>query len=458
MKLTKEKYLEIDKKINSLNIYYDKIDISYIIRNYFIAQLRNKYNQGNKEIKLNKKIYLRLIKNGFSTLKNFLKKSEIIVFSNAERRKKIGENYFDRVASIVSEVSNDVLYIENPIIVDHKFPSKDIILSDALLFLISYFYSFFCYKKNKLVIDSELFRYAEEHGVPFNPVPLIKRFYSQYKVMQLYLRFINKPKIVYEAYPIGYYGYNYAFKEQSIPIIELQHGVIYPLHPAYNCSNFISADMFKPNYIFTYGLKDKECLESMNYINKENIITVGSYGLEKNKNSKEIIGEYLTEFTKTNQKIISVIPTTEDLNELFEISKEIEKKLKNEYLILILPRFESTELKDTINVKILNTSKTNIFELYNISNFLITKNSTAALESLYMNIPTFIYETEYSIFRTNYAYLDTLNYFNTSQQITEKIINKEYILPDSNEINNIYQNNVIANAKIIHEKINETRC
>jgi hypothetical protein len=75
-----------------------------------------------------------------------------------------------------------------------------------------------------------------------------------------------------------------------------------------------------------------------------------------------------------------------------------------------------------------------------------------------MNIPTFIYETEYSIFRTNYAYLDTLNYFKTTQQIAEKIINKNYILPDSNEINNVYQNNVIGNAKIIHEKIIETRC
>lgn len=457
MKLDKKKYLEIDTKINSLDFSYNGIDVTYIVRNYFIAQLRNKYNQGNKEIKLNKKIYLRLIKNGFSTLKNLFKKSEILVFSNAERRKKIGDFYYDRVTSIVSEISEDVLFIENPIIIDHKYPTKEIILSDALLFLCSYFYSIICFKKKKLKIDSELLLYAKENEITINLVPLIKRFYGQYKIMQLYLKFINKPKIVYEAYPIGYYGYNYAFKEQSIPIIELQHGVIYPLHPAYNCSSMINSNKFKPDYIYTYGLKDKECLEEMNYLNKDHIITVGSYGLEKNKNSTDVIGEYLSGLINKNQKIIAVIPTTEDLKELYELSIEIAEKLNGDYLLLILPRFESNEFTNSTNVKVLNVSKTNIFELYNICEFLITKNSTAALESLYMNIPTFIYETEYSIFRTNYSYLNTLNYFNTTDEITKNITFKKYILPDSNEMNNVYQNNVIENAKKIHKIINESR-
>ena len=98
---------------------------------------------------------------------------------------------------------------------------------------------------------------------------------------------------MFSVYPNGYYGYNYAFKEKQIPVIELQHGVIYPLHPSYNTILFKASQVFKPDYVFTYGTKDKACLAELNYVPKENIKVVGSYGLWKIKQEKSPVSKYL---------------------------------------------------------------------------------------------------------------------------------------------------------------------
>ena len=127
----------IDKTIDSYKVYYDDIDISYIARQHYITLLRNKDNKENKPIVLDKSIILRLLKCFLLTFIYLFKKKDYWVFSNAERRKKIDKYYVDRVGSIVSEIKKNTLFIENPVLVNHKKPTRDLILSDAVFYFFS---------------------------------------------------------------------------------------------------------------------------------------------------------------------------------------------------------------------------------------------------------------------------------------------------------------------------------
>jgi len=444
--MNKEDYIKLDKKLSQLNLFYKDIPVGYLIRNHLIALIRNKDGKGNQEISLNKKLLKRFFIATIKTSVNIFKRKPVWVFSNAERRKKIGHYYYDRVASIVSETyTTNTLFIENPVISNHKQPSKETILSDSFFFFGAFLFSKFFYKKKHLNLDEKLYKIANEYSVQTRIEPLIKRFIGQYFFMKFYLRKISKPKKVFLVYPSGYYGYNYAFKEFNIPIIELQHGIIYNLHPSYNTIMFKAAEQFKPDYIFTYGTKDKECLLNLNYIKENNVKVVGSYALWKMAQEKAVSPKYLSAMLKAGLQTIVVIATTNDIKELYDFCLKLENKQPN-FNILLLPRFKVTRFKNTNRVKVLDVEETNIFETYKIASFLITKSSTAALEALYLGIPTFIYEPdETSVFKKNYSFLKSLNYFKTSSQLNSLINNKEYKEPLAKDIKQVYAPNVMAN-------------
>lgn len=440
-----EDYHTLDKHILSLKFSYKEIDIRYILRNHLVTLLRNKDNKGNKEIGINGSVMKRFLFSALKTSLHFFKRKPVWVFSNAERRKKIGGIYIDRVASLVSEVNPQALYIENPVISNHKKPTKDIILSDAIFFICSFLFSIFYYKKKHLHIDESVLGIAKEYDIKPNIEPLIKRFVGQYRFMKFYLKYVSKPKKVFSVYPNGYYGYNYAFKEFQIPIIELQHGVIYPLHPSYNTILFESAQTFKPDYIFTYGTKDKECLTSLNYIDKDKIHVVGSYGLWKIKQQKLEVSSYLISQLSTKFKTLAVVATTNDIEELYQWCISLEN-IYSKLNILLLPRFQVTKYASTNQVKVLDVNATNIFEIYQVADFLITKNSTAALEALYMKIPTFVYDPKgTSVFKKNYSYISSLNYIASIEEFKHAAEYKNFKEPLAEDVNQVYAKHVLIN-------------
>jgi len=397
-------YNKLDDQLRNLDLSYNNIDVSYIIRNHLVSIIRKKNNKGNSEILLNKNILFRFLKSFIATFPAIFRRKKIWVFSNTERRKKINNIYYDRVASVVSEVYNSVLFVENPVLVAHKSSTTDFILSDSIFFLISFLLGKVFYKKKNLIIDKQLDQIIKPYDITPNIKPLIERFIGQYYFMRFYLKYIAKPEKVFSVYPNGYYGYNFAFKELGIPIIELQHGIIYPLHPSYNSTLQDQSKNFKPDYVFTYGTKDKECLDTINYVAKENIFVVGSYGLWKLNNTKIYLSSYLASFSKSGYKKLIIIATTNDVEELYRLAL-----------------------------------------CYKIADFVLTKSSTGALESLFMKIPTFILESEKSFFRDNYAYVESFNYIKSAREISSNIINRDYKEPSTNDIEKIYALDVIDN-------------
>ncbi|ALM20095.1 hypothetical protein AAT17_01910 [Nonlabens sp. MIC269] len=447
-------YNRLDDKLLLINCSYDGIDIKYIIRNHIVYLIRKKQNSGNFEIALNKKIIIRLLKNALKYSLNVFRRKNIWVFSNAERRKKIGDIYYDRVASIVSEENDDVLFIENPVLVDHKSPTKDSVLSDSLFYFFSYLIGFLLFRKNKLQINSKLYELEKYYGVEFDFVPLIKRFIGQYYVMSFFLKFIYKPQLVYLVYPNGYYGYTYAFKQYKIKTIELQHGIIYPSHPSYNSSLKTSSSIFKPDYVFTYGLNDKNCLSHLNYIKREHIIPVGSYSLWKLKHKSNIYkSKYLKKVIEECKIKILFIATTNDSHELYALALELEQ-LSSDIQVLFLPRHPVPDLVSTKNVQIIDIDKANIFELYVATDAILTMVSTSALEALFLNKPTYIYEKDKdSFFRKNYPNLKSLNYIKSAENLYDTHLNNKFITPSTNEIEGIFSVDVMENFKLAVSRI-----
>ncbi len=447
-------YNDLDLRIKKMILKYDNIDISYLVRNHLISLIRTKNKRGNKELHLDKTILKRLIVSIITHSYTIFKRKPIWVFSNAERRKKIGDKYYDRVASLVSEAYPEVLFIENPVISAHKKPTKDIVLSDAIFFIGSFLFSKLYYKKKHLHIDDKLIRLAKEYNIQLQIEPLIKRFVGQYLFMRWYLKYVSNPKKVFSVYPNGYYGYNYAFKERNIPIIELQHGIIYPLHPSYNTILIEAAQKFKPDYIFTYGTKDKECLIDLNYVTKDNIFVVGSYGLWKIKKEKAQVSSYLEVQIDKNFRTALVVATTNDIQELYQWCLALEAECP-ELNILLLPRFQVTEFTNTKNVKVLDIHDTNIFETYQVADFVLTKNSTAALEALYMQVPTFIYDpNENSVYKKSYNYITSLNFINSIKGFKYAIENKSYKESSAKDVDQVYAEEVLRNFTNATELVN----
>src|SRR5690606_29313946 len=118
---------------------------------------------------------------------------------------------------------------------------------------------------------------------------------------------------------------------------ELQHGVIYPLHPSYNYWYSHRGQFFRPDCVFTYGSQDKECLIDLGYADEKQVHIIGSYGLWKNKQDDKFANAYIGELIKGSTNILLITATSNDIIELYNFAKEL-AHIHSELMILLLPR------------------------------------------------------------------------------------------------------------------------
>jgi len=449
-------YLKIDKELDSYKLTYKNFELSKLLRDELIYQLNKKEKESTPKVTITKRALKRLIISMFKSIPILFIKKKIWVFSNADRRKIFNSKYIDRVGSIVSEVyPNDTLFIENHIINDIKKPSSDIILSESFLQALSLFMIFIFYNHKKIKLVGDISVLEKKYDIEIKLNGLIKKHIGQYYSMKLFLLLKKPPKVIFIVYPNGYYGYMDFFKKKKIPIIELQHGIIHLNHHSYNYNNIPNVNEFKPNYIFTYGSKDKTILEEMLFLPHNKIFSIGSYMISLQE--KTIVSSYLLEILKSNteqRKVIIISASIPDLNEMLNWASKI-SVINSNLLLLILPRTNiKTNFIDTTNFKILDPNLTNIYELIKCCDVHVTKNSTTCLEALFLNKKSIIYESieRTSIYRTNYDYINQLSYFTSYEEFLE-LINSELNNEDNN-INLLFEENNVSKFKNSMRKIN----
>lgn len=460
--MNKDDLIKLDSELGQYSILYNDIDVSYLIRNEIVSKLRSKENKGNKSIIINRQVIKRFVKSILRTFRNIFGDADYWVFSNAERRKLIGDIYYDRVGSIVSELNSATIFIENPVVVDHKKQVKDRIFSDSFFYLISYLYVKMFFDKRNIKNLDVIKEFENFYGIKIDYLDKIQRFIGQYKTMNFFLKF-KKPKISFFVYPDGYCGYIYALKKNNIPVVELQHGIIYPSHPSYNCYLPQIFKKLKPDYIFTYGNKDLEVLKANRFLeNGNNYYAVGSYmlWLYKNKNipNSLYLEEILSRISSYN-KIILVSCTANDFNKIIDYIKEVLQQISDCHF-LVLPRLDLPKnyIVDK-GMTVLDPGRTNVYELIKLCDIHVTISSTTALEALFFDKRSIILENELgsSFFRTNYPDLNSLEYAQNEDSFIQLLTTDSKTL-NTDSICNYFENNTMDNFKRILTEISKHKC
>ncbi|KLO22765.1 CDP-glycerol glycerophosphotransferase family protein [Marinitoga sp. 1155] len=218
------------------------------------------------------------------------------------------------------------------------------------------------------------------------------RVYYLEKLFGKFLRKI-KPKILF-LNTASYGGTNVILikvaKEMGIKTAEFQHGVITKSHIAYNYGEEVFKNKeyqkYLPDYLLTYG---DFWNENMRIPVKK--ITIGNphfwYNYDKINNFKEEI----------NKKRILIVSQGALTNIYVKIAKELSKKISNDYEIIFKlhpgevafeERYKDLENYDNIIIK----KDGDIYELINISDYIVSIYSTTIFEAASLNKPVYVYK------------------------------------------------------------------
>lgn len=252
-------------------------------------------------------------------------------------------------------------------------------------------------KKNILEISRQLAQYFGKYfGKSLNLekfiIKYVKHSIVETSIAKEFLKKINPNiLIVQNSYTNSHFVC--AAKKLGIPVIELQHSLIYNHHLGYSYPNSKpeSIDIF-PDYLFTFG--DYWNSKASYPIKKGKIISVGfpHYDFVQKINIVRVKSNL------KNSKSILIISQNTTGDKLFELAKTLSEKLKGHTIFFKLhPKqydyYEKNKVSVPDNMNIVNKDSYSLYQLFSICAFQIGVFSTAVFEGLSMGIKTIIYKT-----------------------------------------------------------------
>jgi len=231
-------------------------------------------------------------------------------------------------------------------------------------------------------------------GLQVNYKWLVRQFLSHVNVFRYFFSLYGiKAVFMSDYYNPRYQAAVYAAKTYGIPTVELQHGTINNVHPAYNLFTELTRASF-PDYLFAFGeyVKDVFGHDNPLYLRK-NVIPVGSMYIDhinNGYNPSTSTRRRFTNFRKSYGKIVAV-------SSQWPIEKELISFLKGcamadpKILYLYIPRdlakdYSSLELPDNIII----FKDLDIYRAISQSDFHATVFSTCALEAPALGVPNIL--------------------------------------------------------------------
>ena len=340
--------------------------------------------------------------------------NQICAFSSGRNRRQRNDTYYDIMMDPISELIEQQITIFEWPGPDGKHRSYDKPIFSKHLTKINlslYTKEFWTIllkrikSKNKLELSSNtlfikiLTHYANETKTDPNKlikdttnylilIPILKTFFRE---------FIKKitPKIVIMVG--AHSGFNMALiqacKEQKIPTIELQHGLITKYHAAYIKTKQTSNYDYRPDFIFTYGTYFTEMMKKSNAFPSNQIITIGYPYLNKIKKIPPTTSTNLQNHLNTYNKNILITSQWNIADEIITFTTSLSDKLqKSNKNIGILFKPHPSDWRDYPSI----INKSNIYiagkyddtyELFKISDIHSTVYSTSGLEALTFSKP-----------------------------------------------------------------------
>lgn len=436
---------EVETNNNMTAIKVNNIEVWPFLRStYFFTYGRNHdFDLPDGQIEKPSSIKIRRLKNIFYGLPNLFNKYDYFIFSNVREIRMIKNIYVNKLADHIMTVlgKEKVLLIESPGNGSHFDQSKisvDHIISSEL-------FLFTCYlpvlKKNLKIENEKILKNVnKKYNLNVDYHKLIFRFVCYKNLFKLFLK-MYRPKLIFitNYYNILHQALIYSAKKLQIPVIELQHGIINPKHPAYNIFTRLDNSFF-PDFLFAFGNHTKMVFNQDNYfIKKENIIPIGNIYIDyinndyKASKSTKIM---FKKFRKKYNKIVAVASQWTIEKKLIKFLKKCAALDKN-ILYIFIPRDLNKDYSlANFPSNIVILKDLNFYQIIKESDFHATVYSTTAVEAPALGVPNMLInidgfaEKYYSTVLTNHT---TTRFVESEEEFVKvlqkyKIINKQRIM------------------------------
>ncbi|HOY39445.1 MAG: hypothetical protein KBB11_00025 [Bacteroidales bacterium] len=394
---------------------------------------------------INKKLFIKSLLFGLFPI---FKKADYLVFSVNSQRRILNGFMVDRFDYLTEKLSN-CLFAESPSPLHSKrsqIPTKNI-MSKSWFHVFEMMISVFFrprWKGNDI-----LHQILQESGQQLEYRSIAKRYLAQYKIM----KFLIKHKKIKALFLITSYtnmGYVKACRDSSIPVVEMQHGVINASHYAYNVAVDIDAHNY-PDYLLTWGNFEKHIFSEKNFfIQQDNVYPVGHFYLDyinSRNNTDEVLQQKLSGYKLT------LAFTAQDAFEEKVLPLIIElAQRKPEWAIVYIPRRKTEDQYPTLPCNIIFASHLNCYQIIAQTDWHITVSSTCALEAPAIGKPNVLlnFENRSQLFfgatfsgKTHTRFVRDIDELITSLE-NDFIPNRSTIIDESNELFAAdFKNNVI---------------
>jgi hypothetical protein len=308
-------------------------------------------------------------------------------------RKFINDSYWDKSFDYIAEQlgRDQVLHIEtpSPAFVDSKQTISKYIVSELLFRLIARILRLMLFPRiDGLQLGSKIFPNKTVASNILRNESLA--FYSLFRIYKFWFS-VLKPKAIFVDAAYGACYITHAAKKLNILVVEVQHGVIGQKHPGYHIYNKNFSDYF-PDYLLTFGDVEKKSLANSFYLKNDNIISVGSFAIEKFK--KIHIESAFFKHLRSKYKLLVCISDQRSCrNELVDLVAKLSIELPS-IAFYYLPRDKDSECFKRIAglTNVYLDSSRSIYAVFNYVDVHLTCFSTCALEAPCFGVPNLLYD------------------------------------------------------------------
>lgn len=414
-------FIDIEAELNLFEqkikgVYFWERIRFYVHREISIKASRSKFNSSRKRSKkgLLKK-FLKSFRNFFLNNPYLCRKKPFLLYGHPRRKKYEGGVYWDLYLDpIIDKIfkTSDYVYLEPYYFYleeGHFHPpkTKEIKYAD-IISLISFILKFFIRitltKSEKEKVDEIQDIFYKYYKIKIDICSHIKAvlFLNKTRLWQYKLLLsIIAPKVVFLVVSYGNEDFIEACKSKKIPVIELQHGLVYKTHMGYSFAHENDKKTF-PDYFFSFGEFWKETTKFP--IKKEFVFNVGFPLLESKV-------EQYKDIKKQNKVIfISSGPGGEWIS---EFAIELTKIKPNNYKIIYKLHPQEYKFKGEwyeklykTNIEVVDNDKIDLYRYLAESKIVIGVASTVIYESIAFDCSIYLLDlpgisTMHNLFKYN---------------------------------------------------------
>ena len=404
MAINKDDFEQLEANIDAFDLRVDGIPIWERIRRIVYREINQQKGDGQAHTNIDDGLndYIEGVKlwtrNLFRRNPFFTETADVMFVGHPRRKKEDDDYWWDIYCDPIHESCNfDAVHFEKPYLLQHRQPSKtenirylDLIHFSGTIQRKLGFHKVELSNNKRQKIEEIEQEIATHFGIQVNIEDIIvDSLQKRRSLLWLYSQLLKrvKPEIVVVVVSYGKETIIEACKNQEIPVVELQHGVIHDRHFGYSYPGSRTKEMF-PDYLFTFGDFWKDNVEFP--IPNDRVLSVGYPYLEQTKRKYEDVQ------LKNQILFISQGNIGKKLSK-FALKVDQHPEIKHEVVYKLHPgeydrwMDEYPWLVDA-DFEVVDNPNRQLYQLFAESKVQIGVGSTAIYEGLCFDLETYVYD------------------------------------------------------------------